>query len=66
MKKNNKTLLWVCPEFKVRIKQEAAKNNKSIIDFTKDVANFDDPLKDLFTKKNKKNNNKNEPFPFSF
>jgi len=63
MKKNNKTLLWVCPEFKVKLKTEAAKNNSTVLDYTKELAFIDDPLIEVY--KNEKKNKK-QPFPFSF
>lgn len=60
----NKVFMWVSPNFKKKLKQEAAFNDKSIIDYTNDLACMEDPIEQVIKKK--KRGGGGDVFPFRF
>ena len=60
--KERKIRVWVDPEFHRMMKIEAAKRDKSIIDFSKELVENDEPM--IFFKKDKKDNRRNNGFYF--
>lgn len=58
-----KTPMWVDPAFKRKIKREAADNDKSIVDFTKKLAEDEHEFEN-FIKIGKPNEKKRKMFNF--
>lgn len=46
--------LVVCPEFRMLIKDNAAQNNKTIIEYTRDIAKNENWMDELFRGRNGK------------
>jgi hypothetical protein len=55
--------IWVHPKFKKKLKKEAIEKDLTLADYTFELANLDDPLSDLTTKKGRKQNDR---FLFNF